>query len=122
MPSPVNPWRILIIGLALITLTFFGWTYYQFDKMVAQSERHTYRYSIDLSYVTMIDNVTLYLPVPKRDNTPFFIESLLNGPHTEQRRTGASQSFTRAKHPCLLYELPGWSPNITVKRSGLSRE
>jgi hypothetical protein len=79
MPSPVKPWHLLVIGLVLIILTFFGWTYYQFDQMARQSERHTYQYSIDLTYDTTIDNVTLYLPVPERNNTPFFIESLLNG-------------------------------------------
>jgi hypothetical protein len=47
--------------------------------MATQSERHMYRYSIDISYDTTIDNVTLYLPVPERNTTPFFIESLLNG-------------------------------------------
>lgn len=79
MPSPVNPWKILIIGLILIVLIFFGWTWYQFDQMARQSERHTYHYSIDLTYDTTIDNVTLYLPVPERNATPFFIGTLLNG-------------------------------------------
>lgn len=79
MPSSVKPWKILVIGFVLITLIFFGWTWYQFDQMARQSERHTYQYSIDLTYDTTIENVTLYLPVPERNTTPFFIESLLNG-------------------------------------------
>jgi len=78
MPSQVNPWKILIV-LVLIALVFFALMAYQFDKMATQSERHMYRYSIDLSYDTMIENVTLYLPVPERNATPFFIETLLNG-------------------------------------------
>jgi hypothetical protein len=78
MPSQVNPWNILI-ALVLIAITFFALTFYQFDQMARQSERHTYSYSIDLSYDTTIENVTLFLPVPERNNTPLFMESLLNG-------------------------------------------
>ncbi|PKL70311.1 MAG: hypothetical protein CVV30_02840 [Methanomicrobiales archaeon HGW-Methanomicrobiales-1] len=78
MTSQVNPWKILI-ALILIALVFFALMSYQFDKMATQSERHMYRYSIDLSYDTTIDNVTLYLPVPERNSTPLFTESLLNG-------------------------------------------
>ena len=79
MTLPVKPWHILVIGLVVTSLVFVVWPLYQFDQMATQSERHTYRYSIDLSYDTTIDNVTLYLPVPERNTTPFFIESLLNG-------------------------------------------
>jgi hypothetical protein len=79
MPSPVKPWKIFIIVFVLIAMVFFAWTFYQFDQMARQSERHTYSYSIDLSYNTTIDNVTFFLPVPERNNTPFLIGSLLNG-------------------------------------------
>jgi len=78
MPSQVNPWKILIT-IVLIVLVFFTWTFYQFDQIARQSERHTYSYSIDLSYNTTIDNVTFFLPVPERNNTTFFMGSLLNG-------------------------------------------
>jgi hypothetical protein len=77
MTSQVNPWKILI-ALVLIALVFFALMSYPFDKMASQSERHMYQYSIDLSYDTTIENVTFYLPVPERNTTPFFIESLLN--------------------------------------------
>ncbi|MDP2796517.1 MAG: hypothetical protein Q8N94_03295 [Methanoregula sp.] len=79
MNSPVKPWKILIIALVLIALTFFVWTFYQFDQSARQSERHAYSYSIDLSYDTTIKNVTLFIPVPELNNTPLFIGSLLNG-------------------------------------------
>ncbi len=78
MPSQINPWKILI-AVVLIILVFFAWSFYQFDQIARQSERHTYSYSIDLSYNTTIDNVTFFLPVPERNNTPFLIGSLLNG-------------------------------------------
>jgi hypothetical protein len=78
MPSQVNPRKILI-ALVLMALVFFALVFSQFDQMGRQSERHTYRYSIDLSYDTTIDNVTFLLPVPERNTTPLFIESLLNG-------------------------------------------
>ncbi len=72
MTSPVKPWKMLIIGLILIALIFFTWTFYQFDQIARQSERHTYSYSIDLSYDTTIDNVTFFLPVPERNNYSAF--------------------------------------------------
>jgi hypothetical protein len=78
MPSQVNPWKILV-ALVLIALTFFALIFYQFDQIARQSERHSYSYSIDLSYDTTIDNVTFYLPVPERHNTPLFVGTLLNG-------------------------------------------
>jgi hypothetical protein len=77
--SPVKPRNILIIALILIVATIFVWNICLFYQITGQSERHDYTYSIDLSYSTTIDNVTLFLPVPELNNTPFFIDSILNG-------------------------------------------
>jgi hypothetical protein len=52
---------------------------WQFDQSARQSERHTYSSMIELSYSATIDNVTLILPVPELNTTPFFTGSLLNG-------------------------------------------
>ncbi len=79
MHSPICPRNILIIVLVLAVVAFFAWTFYPFDQVARQSERHTYSYSIDLLHDTTMENVTLFIPVPERDHTPLFMESLLNG-------------------------------------------
>jgi hypothetical protein len=79
MHSPIKPRKILIFVLLLLVAIIPGGTWYLFDQTARQSERHTYTYAIDLSTTTTIDNVTLFIPVPERNTTPFFIESLLNG-------------------------------------------
>lgn len=79
MHSPIKPRNILILAIILLIVAIFSWTFYQFDQSTRQSESHRYTYSIDLSYTTTIDNVTLFLPVPELNNTPLFIESILNG-------------------------------------------
>jgi hypothetical protein len=70
---------LLILAAILVVVSFFAWTAYQFDQAAARSERHDYSYVLELSYNTTIRNVTLLLPVPELDHTPFFIKSILNG-------------------------------------------
>jgi hypothetical protein len=77
MPS-IRRLAIFIFALSMMTVIFFAYVAWQFDQSSRQSERHNYFYTIDLSYSTTIDNVTLFLPVPELNNTPVFITSLLN--------------------------------------------
>ena len=69
---------LIILVLILMAVLLVAWTAYRFDQAVSQSERHTYFYSVELSHNTTIDNVTLFLPVPELNNTPFFVASLLD--------------------------------------------
>jgi hypothetical protein len=75
---PLRRRTIFILVVILLAVIFFGWLTWQFDQASRLSERHTYFYSIDLTYTTPIDNVTLILPVPELNNTPMFMASLLN--------------------------------------------
>lgn len=75
---PTRPWKRAILVFILLAVVFFALVAWQFDQAARQSERHNYFYTIELSYNTTIDNVTLILPVPELNNTPFFTESLLN--------------------------------------------
>jgi hypothetical protein len=79
MNPPVKPLNIFIIVLILLVLGTVAWTYWQFDQGTRQSERHVYTYSIDLSYNATIDNVTLLLPVPELNGTPYFTGPFING-------------------------------------------
>lgn len=79
MNPPFKPWNILIFVLVLLVVVVLSWTYWNFDQGTRQTERHVYTYSIDLSYNTTIDNVTLLLPVPELNGTPYFIGPILNG-------------------------------------------
>jgi len=76
---PIRPRTLFILALIVLAVIFFAGVTLQFDKSSRQSERHTYIYTIDLSYNTTIENVTLLLPVPELNTTPFFVTSLLNG-------------------------------------------
>jgi hypothetical protein len=71
--------RTLLLVLILIAVSFFAWTTYQFTEASRQSERHTYFYTIDLSYTATMDNVTLLLPAPELNTSPVLMESVLNG-------------------------------------------
>jgi len=75
---PIRRLALFLFALSLLAVIFFAYVAWQFDQSSRQSERHNYFYTIDLSYTTTIDNVTLFLPVPGLNNTPFFITSLLN--------------------------------------------
>ena len=75
---PIRRLALFIFALSLLAVVLFAYVAWQFDQSSRQSERHDYFYTIDLSYTTTIDNVTLFLPVPELNNTPFFITSLLN--------------------------------------------
>jgi hypothetical protein len=79
MNPPFKPLSILIFVVILLVLGTVAWTYWQFDQVTRQSERHVYTYSIDLSYNTTIDNVTFLLPVPELNGTPYFTGPILNG-------------------------------------------
>jgi hypothetical protein len=78
MQLPIRPRTLFILILILLVVIFFAWVSWQFDQSARQSERHNYYYSIDLSYNTTINNVTLFLPVPELNTTPVFIASLLD--------------------------------------------
>jgi len=77
MPS-TRPRTLFILVVILLAVIFFALVCWQFDQASRQSEHHTYYYTIDLSYTTTIENVTLFLPVPELNTSPFFVTSLLN--------------------------------------------
>jgi hypothetical protein len=76
---PISLRTLFILVLILLAVIFFAWVGWQFDQAARQSERHNYYYTIDLSYNTTIENVTLFLPIPELNETPMFITPLLNG-------------------------------------------
>jgi hypothetical protein len=76
---PIRRRTLVFLAFILLAVIFFAWVSWQFDQSSRQSERHNYFYTIELTYNTTISNVTLFLPVPELNNTPFFTESLLNG-------------------------------------------
>jgi hypothetical protein len=76
---PIKSWKLFILIIILLAVVFFAYVAWQFDQSVRRSERHSYSYTIEFSNNATIDNVTLILPVPERNTTPFFTESLLNG-------------------------------------------
>jgi hypothetical protein len=76
---PIRRRTLVILALILLAVILFSWVTWQFDQSTRQSERHTYYYTIDLSYNTMIENVTLFLPVPELNESPVFITPMLNG-------------------------------------------
>ncbi len=61
----------LTIAVVVAVIALLGYFAYLFDQNAKQSERHDFHYSIDLSFNTTIENVTLLLPVPELDGTPF---------------------------------------------------
>jgi hypothetical protein len=75
---PIRGRTLFILVLVVLAVLLFTWTAWQFDQSTRQSERHNYYYTIDLSYNTTINNVTLFLPVPELNTTPMFITSLLD--------------------------------------------
>ena len=75
---PTIRWKLVILAFILVAVIFFTWIAWQFDQSTRQSEGHHYYYTIDLSYTSAIENVTLFLPVPELNSTPVLITSLLN--------------------------------------------
>ena len=67
---PIRSRTLFILAIILLVVILFAWTAYRFDQASQLSEQHTYSYSIDLSYTSTIDNVTLILPVPELNSTP----------------------------------------------------
>jgi hypothetical protein len=79
MTLPTIRFRTLLFLAAILgVVLFIVWTAYQFDQAATRSERHDYSYLVELSYNTTIHNVTFLLPVPELNNTPFYMESILN--------------------------------------------
>jgi hypothetical protein len=78
-PSSIKSWKLFFLIFILLAVVFLAYVAWQFDQSARQSERHSYSYTIEFSYNATIDNVTLILPVPELNNSPFFTESLLNG-------------------------------------------
>ena len=76
---PVRRLALFLFALSLLAVIFFAYAAFQFDQVSRQSERHNYFYTIDLSHNTTLGNVTLILPVPELNTTPFFITTMLNG-------------------------------------------
>ena len=76
---PKIRWKLVILAFILLAFILFTWVAWQIDQSARQSERHTYFYTIDLSYTATIENVTLFLPVPELNETPLIITPLLNG-------------------------------------------
>jgi hypothetical protein len=77
MPS-IRRRTLFILAVILLAVILVAGVTWQFDQASRQSERHTYFYSIELSYNTTIENVTLFLPVPELNTTPLFMTSLLD--------------------------------------------
>jgi hypothetical protein len=75
---PTIRWKLVILAFILVAVIFFTWIAWQFDQSTRQSESHHYYYTIDLSYTSTIENVTLFLPVPELNSTPVLITTLLN--------------------------------------------
>ncbi len=76
---PIRKRTLFILAFILLAVILFAWVSWEFDQISRRSERHDYHYSIDLSYTSTIENVTLFLPVPGLNNTPAFITTILNG-------------------------------------------
>lgn len=79
LSEPIKSWKLFIIVFILLAVAFFALMAWQFDQSTRQSVRHSWYYTIEVSYDTTIDNVTFLVPVPEQDNHPYFTESLLNG-------------------------------------------
>jgi hypothetical protein len=77
LPS-IRPRTLFILALVLLAVLLVTWVCWQFDQASRQSERHTYIYTIDLSSTATIENVTLILPMPEVNTSPYFVQSLLN--------------------------------------------
>ncbi len=77
--KPIRPRTILILAILLLVVAGLAGTSWWFDQATRRSERHDYSYTIDLSYSTTIENVTLLLPVPELDDSPRLIAPILNG-------------------------------------------
>ena len=75
---PLKTRTILVLAAVLGVVAVIAWTAYQFDQAAIRSERHDHTYSIEISYNATINNVTLLLPVPELNTTPFFMGSILN--------------------------------------------
>ncbi len=75
---PTIRWKLVILAFILLAVIFFVYAAWQFDQGTRQSERHTYFYTIELSYTSTIENVTLFLPVPELNSATVLITSLLN--------------------------------------------
>jgi hypothetical protein len=77
--SPLRTPMLLLLAVILIIVLIAAGIGAIFNQSSYQSERHDYFYTIEISYNTTINNVTLLLPVPELDGTPYFTESILNG-------------------------------------------
>jgi hypothetical protein len=75
---PVRHRTLFILAVILAAVLLFALAAYRFDQISRQSERHTYFYDIEISYNSTIGNVTLFLPVPEQNHTPFFVTSLMD--------------------------------------------
>jgi len=69
---------ILLAGILVLAAAVAGiaWLW---GGITEGSGRHDYRYEIVLSSNTTLRNVTLLLPVPEKDGSPFLADALANG-------------------------------------------
>ena len=70
---------VIIVTVFFILAAFFAGFLWLWEGHTRQSERHDYSYEITLSFNTTLENVTIFIPVPERDGTPFFADALVNG-------------------------------------------
>lgn len=95
---------ILATAVIIAVIVLFGYFAYLFDQHAKQSERHDFHYSIDLSYNTTIEHVTLLLPVPERNGTP-----LLPGLHEDGILYGVPSGWN------LSMEVVNGSPMLAIR-------
>jgi len=70
---------VVIILVIILVLGFFAYLAFQFEQGAGRSERHDFHYSIDLSYSRTIENVTILLPVPELNGSPFIADMVVQG-------------------------------------------
>ncbi len=72
----------ITIGILLVfvlVLGFFAYLACQLEQGVRSSERHDFHYSIDISYSTTIENVTILIPIPELNGTPIIGDMVVRG-------------------------------------------
>lgn len=72
MPGSWNKVLVLMaIAVIIAVIALSGSILYLFEQHATQSERHDFHYSIDFSYDATLEDVTLLLPFPEQNGTPF---------------------------------------------------
>ncbi len=132
--NPAEKIRILVVVVAVLAvLAAAVWITYQFDQSARQSEQHALEYSFTFWTNTTLFNVTMLLPAPERNGTPYLVQSLVKGTGygvppdwnlTIERQNGTQMlriSADRIVPHYRGYPLPiveGESPSPTISQSG----